>query len=312
MLPPPPSTRYVSRRRVTPEGRPFSVHHVVDVVGREYAVKTPAAPTAPDDPRLGEIAWEAEVLERLCGVDGVVGSAGEPEDQPALVTRWIPGASLAARLAERSLSPGAAAELLLRLCRIVAGVHARGVVHRDLKPSNVIVAETGDPFLIDFGVAAYIGRAGDGGMEAPDGIGTLVYRAPEQDGPAAPAHPSADVYALGVILYEILTGRLPYEMEDGEDESALRERLLREDPVPPSTHQPTLPAEMERVVLRALRRDPEHRYRSTDDLETELLRAIAAGQTERAPVGRARRAGALTAGVTVAWLLLGYWLLGSG
>lgn len=296
---------------MTPDGRPFAVHHVIDAEGREYAVKTPAGPVAADDPRAGDIAWEAEVLHRLAGVDGVAGGARWLEDQPALVTPWIEGESLAALLSERSLTPGAATELFLRLCRIVASVHARGVVHRDLKPSNVIVAETGDPLLIDFGVAAYIGT-GDEGCEAPDGIGTLAYRAPEQDGADAPAHPAADVYALGVILYELLTGRLPYELQCGEEEPALRARILREDPVPPSTHQPALPAEMERVVLTALRRDPERRYRSIADLETEILRAITAGHAERASTARVRRTGALAAGVGIAWFLLGWSLLGSG
>lgn len=297
---------------MTPEGRPFSVDHVTDAEGREYAVKMPSGPVAPGDPRAGEIAWEAEIIGRLAGVDGVAGRAHVPEDQPALVTLWIPGATLAARLAERSLSPGAATELFLRLCRIVAGVHARGVVHRDLKPSNVIVAETGDPFLIDFGVAAYAGRAVDEGLEAPDGIGTLGYRAPEQDGIGAPAHPSTDVYAMGVILYEILTGRLPYEMEEGEDEAALRPRILKEEPVPPTTYRPTLPVAVERVVLKAMRRDPEDRYPSVAGLEAALRRAIAAGRTERTSAPRARGARRLATGLGIVWLLLGWCLLGSG
>jgi serine/threonine-protein kinase len=166
---------------------------------------------------------------------------------------------------------------MLGLLQDVEQCHARGIIHRDIKPSNVIVTEDGELRLIDFDVAAYRGaRSTLPGYEDVR-IGTLPYSAPEQIlAPATATYETADIFSLGVVLYEMLTGRIPFPMTDDEDEEAYRARLPFEDPVPPRTYRPDLPAEIEAVILRAMARAPAARPRSVAELRENLEAALRA------------------------------------
>jgi serine/threonine protein kinase len=159
----------------------------------------------------------------------------------------------------------------------VENCHGRGIIHRDIKPSNIIVTETGELRLIDFDVAAYRGaRSTLPGYEDVR-IGTLPYSAPEQIlDPATATYETADIYSLGVVLYEMLTGRIPFPMTDDEDEEEYRARLPFEEPVPPTAYRPDLAPEIEAVLLRAMRRDPSERQQSVAELRTELEAAFRA------------------------------------
>jgi serine/threonine protein kinase len=169
-------------------------------------------------------------------------------------------------------------------------LHARGIIHRDIKPSNIIVTDGGELRLIDFDVAVQRGARSMRPGHEDVRIGTLPYSAPEQIlDPATATYEAADIYSLGVVLYEMLTGRIPFPMSDDEDEEAYRARLPFADPVPPTAYRPDLSPEIEAVLLKAMRRDPAARHASVAELREELEAAFgAAGDPEpRANASRA-------------------------
>ncbi|HEX2095274.1 MAG TPA: serine/threonine-protein kinase [Longimicrobiaceae bacterium] len=169
--------------------------------------------------------------------------------------------------------------LILELTEQVARCHAHGIIHRDIKPSNILLMEDGNARLIDFDVAAYRGaRSTLPGYEDVR-IGTLPYSAPEQIlDPATATYETADIFSLGVVLYEMLTGRIPFPMTDDESEEEYRARLPFADPVPPRTYRPDLPAEIEAVILRAMARDPAARHQSVAELREHLEAALRAAE----------------------------------
>ncbi|HEX2203000.1 MAG TPA: serine/threonine-protein kinase [Longimicrobium sp.] len=239
------------------------------------ARRTESSPTE-DVPESLRSEFELSVLRRIGGRAHVVGLMGAESDGSPPFLEIVGGGSLAeSRLFPASLQ--LARRILLQLLDAVEHCHAHGVIHRDLKPSNVLFTEEGELRLIDFDVAAYRGaRSTIPGYEDVR-IGTLPYSAPEQIlDPATATYEAADIHALGVVLYEMLTGRIPWEMRDGEDEEAYRARIPFEDPVPPSAHRPDLPREIEAVILRALRRDPAARHSSVAELRAELEAAFRA------------------------------------
>ncbi|WP_420129482.1 serine/threonine-protein kinase [Longimicrobium sp.] len=166
--------------------------------------------------------------------------------------------------------------------------HARGIIHRDIKPSNIIVAANGELRLIDFDVAARRGARSAWEGQEDVRIGTLPYTAPEQIlDPATATYEAADIYSLGVVLYEMLTGRIPFPMTDEEDEEEYRARLPFADPVPPTVYRPDLFPEIEAVLLKAMRRDPAARHASVAELRAELEAAFSAAGAGDTPEPRA-------------------------
>ena len=164
---------------------------------------------------------------------------------------------------------------VIQLLDDVARCHARGIIHRDIKPSNIIVTETGALRLMDFDVAAYRGARSTWPGREDVRIGTLPYSAPEQIlDPATATYETADIFSLGVVLYEVLTGRLPFPMTDDESEEEYRARLPFEAPVPPTAYRPGLAPELETVLLKAIRRDPADRHPSVAELRMELEAAF--------------------------------------
>jgi serine/threonine-protein kinase len=159
----------------------------------------------------------------------------------------------------------------------VRHLHARGIIHRDIKPSNIIVTADGELRLIDFDVAAYRGARSTWPGREDVRIGTLPYSAPEQIlDPATATYETADIFSLGVVLYEMLTGRLPFPMTDDEDEEEYRARLPFADPVPPRAIRADLSPEIEAVLLKAMHRDPARRHPSAAGLRADLQAAFAA------------------------------------
>ena len=170
---------------------------------------------------------------------------GEHDGLPFFSLEFVDGGSLAQQLDGTPWPPRRAAELVESLARGVAAAHRQGIVHRDLKPANVLLTADGTPKITDFGLAKSL--AADSGQTRTGSImGTPSYMAPEQaDGKTKQVGPLADVYALGAILYELLTGRPPFR---GATALETLEQVMNAEPVPPSRLVPGLPRDLETIA----------------------------------------------------------------
>jgi serine/threonine protein kinase len=193
---------------------------------------------------------------------------GEHGDLPYFSMELLEGGNLAARLGAGPLPPAEAARLVETLARAVHYAHERHIVHRDLKPANVLLAADGQPRITDFGLAKRL-DGDDGQTRTGQVMGTASYMAPEQAEGRKDVGPATDVYALGAILYEALTGRPPFR---GETRELTIVMVLIDEPVPPARLRPDLPADLEAACLKCLEKDPRRRYASALDLAEELRR----------------------------------------
>jgi tetratricopeptide (TPR) repeat protein len=196
--------------------------------------------------------------------------AGEESGRLYLVMELVDGRSLASLLTEKR-SRDDSLRLLEQAARGVAAAHAKGVVHRDLKPGNILVSASGEAKVADFGLAHLVDSTTEL-TRTGSALGTPLYMAPEQVRGDKELKASTDVYALGAILYEILSGRAPHA---GETAAELYSKILNDDPVPPRTIDPAIPADLETVALRALHKDPYRRYADAAAFAEELRRVRA-------------------------------------
>ena len=191
---------------------------------------------------------------------------------------------------QATLSPMAVLQLFASVCDTVHHGHQQGVIHRDLKPANILVSAGGEPKVIDFGIAkAMSAGVGEVAAHTSQGglLGTLCYMSPEQcDGQGRPIDTRTDVYALGVVLYEALTGRMPYPCQSNSFAGTARS-VCEAVPANPRALAAGLPADASIVLLKALEKDPDRRYQSAAEFAAELRRVIA-----REPI-KARRASVL-------------------
>src|SRR5439155_201713 len=161
------------------------------------------------------------------------------------------------------------AMLVAKISRAVHFAHQRGIIHRDLKPANILLDDRGEPHLTDFGLAKRV-EGGDTLTETNVGIGTPEYMAPEQADPSSGRLTiRVDVYSLGVILYELLTGRTPIHGRTSFETVNLK---LKTDPESPRTHNPAINKDLAAVCLTSLERNPERRYASALALAEDLER----------------------------------------
>jgi serine/threonine-protein kinase len=237
---------------------------------------------------------EAEATARLSHPNIVpIYEVGQEGDCPFLSMEFVPGQSLDKRLAESLMAPRAAAELVLTLARAVAYAHEKGVIHRDLKPANILLAADGSPKITDFGLARQLRLADVPPDGQPEGlssvaiVGTPSYMAPEQCQAGEPVSPAADVYSLGAILYEILTGRPLFR---GQTVLDILELVRSQDPVPPRRLVPKVPRDLETICLKCLAKQPQHRYASAAALAEDLRRFLGSEPILARPVGRAEQA----------------------
>ena len=231
---------------------------------------------------------EARAVARLRHPNIIaIHSIGEHDGQPYLVLEFARGGSLAGRLAEKPMTPREAAALLEILARGVHAAHRAGVVHRDLKPSNIVLTAEGVPKVSDFGLAKLL-DADAGRTVTGQVMGSPSFMAPEQaEGRTREVGPAADVYALGSILYQALTGRPPFL---GESQLETLKLVVSNDVVPPCRLRPDVPRDLETICLKCLEKEPARRYPDAlsmaDDLRRHLedrpILSRRAGRPERA------------------------------
>ena len=167
-----------------------------------------------------------------------------------------------------ALDPALAVDLVLQILKAARFAHRRGIVHRDIKPHNVIVDDEGRAKVTDFGIA----RAGASDMTETGSImGTAQYLSPEQ-AQGQPVDARADLYSIGIVLYELLTGTLPF---DAESAVTIALKQVSEEPIPPTARNPAVPPALDAVVLRAMRKDPADRYQDAAAFIEALERALA-------------------------------------
>jgi serine/threonine protein kinase len=238
-------------------------------------------------PELARFQVEAETIARLQHPNIVqVFQVGLAEDMPFLAMEFLDGGSLGNRLKSKKMTPHKAASLVETLARAMHLAHSRNVVHRDLKPANVLLAKDGTPKIADFGLARQLDV--DSGQTHTGAImGTPSYMAPEQaSGETHRAGPAADVYALGAILYECLTGRPPFK---GANIAETLEQVCNNEPRRPSVVNASVPIDLETICLKCLRKEPEHRYSSAEALADDVNRFLGDEPIEARPVGTSER-----------------------
>jgi class 3 adenylate cyclase len=186
---------------------------------------------------------------------------------PYISMEYVRGVTLRYLLDSSGRLPySAGLRLAKQLCAGLGAAHAQGVIHRDIKPENLILDNAGNAKLMDFGIARPVKRAAPGQTQAGFVVGTPQYLAPEQlEGREADQR--ADIYAVGVVLYEVFTGQRPFE---AENPVKIILKHLNEAPAPPSTHWREIPPALERLILRCLEKDPARRFASANDLLREV------------------------------------------
>jgi tetratricopeptide (TPR) repeat protein/predicted Ser/Thr protein kinase len=196
---------------------------------------------------------------------------GDQEGRPYLAMEYVEGGSLARRMARAPVPARRAADLVATLARAVQHAHQRHIIHRDLKPANVLLTEDGQPKITDFGLAKVL-VGGDGPTQSGEILGTPSYMAPEQaEGKNREVSPAVDVYALGAILYELLTGRPPF-LGATPLETLLQVQQM--EAVPPARLQPKVPRDLETICLKCLQKQPAKRYADAAGLAEDLRRFL--------------------------------------
>ncbi len=244
----------------------------------------------------GDHAAEAELIRFQAEAEAVallqhpnivqIYDVGEEQGLPFFSLEFVDGTSLDKKAAGTPMVPREAAALVEKLARAMQYAHENGIVHRDLKPANVLLTQDGTPKIGDFGLAKKIDE--DAGQTRTGTVlGTPSYMAPEQaEGRLKDVGPLSDVYSLGAILYELLTGRPPFK---GSSILDTLNQLRTMEPVPPIQFQPGVPRDLETIALKCLQKDPARRYADSAALAEDLRRFLAGEPILARPVGRAER-----------------------
>jgi non-specific serine/threonine protein kinase len=277
-------------------------------LGRTVAIKVLPAGVADDPDRRGRFMQEARATAALSHPNiAALYEIGEDQGHIFLVFEFVPGDTLKTAIAGHPLNVRRAIDLAVQIADALAEAHAEGIVHRDIKPGNIIVTPKGAAKILDFGLATWTA----GGVEreaaatmlatsAGTTLGTLAYMSPEQ-ALGEKVDERTDIFSLGIVLFEMLTGRLPFI---GSTPTALALQIVQAQPPVPSALNPSLPRELDGVVAKALAKSLELRYESAATLGAELrsIAAILDVRTETTEAIRVAPAGRGRPG-TGAWLM---------
>jgi serine/threonine-protein kinase len=275
-------------------------------LGRRVAIKILNSRHGNDDQFIERFRREAKNAAALNHPNIVsIYDRGEAEDTYYIAMEFLDGRTLKELIVGRGAAPiNVAIEYARQILSALRFAHRHGIVHRDIKPHNVLVDGEGRVKVTDFGIA----RAGTSQMtETGSIVGTAQYLSPEQ-ARGGEVDPRSDLYSLGVVLYELLTGKTPF---DGETPVEIAMKHLSTPPKPPSKLRPEIPPELDMVVLRALSKSPDDRYQSADEMEADLERVArgarvsaatedTATQVLRRPAAAVAAAGAATAATMIA------------
>ncbi len=256
-----------------------SIFRATDLnTGRPVAIKIPH-PEVESDPALFDRFRREEEIGKLMDHPGVMKVLSDDvRSQVYMVMEWVDGRLLRNILAEQpKLPPDRAIRITLRILDALDYIHSRGVVHRDMKPENVMVDEHDNIKLIDFGIAGNAGSRRLTFAKFSPTMGTPDYVSPEQV-KGKRGDQRSDLYALGVMLYEMLTGKVPFS---GANPFLIMNDRLLNNPVPPREVDPTITPQLQEIIYRALERDPKSRYPSAPDFAADLEHPERVGVPDR-------------------------------
>ncbi len=245
---------------------------------RQVALKVPHPEMEADTVLVERFKREQEIGQILDHPGVVKTFNSEPRSRLYMVIEWVDGRLLRALLNEEGALPVERAErVTLRICDALDYMHKRGIVHRDLKPENIMVNDRDEIKLIDFGIAMKEDARRLTFVNVSSMLGTPDYIAPEQV-QGKRGDQRSDMYALGIMLYEMLTGKMPFS---GPNPLAVMNERLIVDPISPRELNPDIPPEIEEIVFRALERDPRHRYPSAHEMAWDLEHKEQVGVEDR-------------------------------
>lgn len=242
------------------------------LLDRPVAIKILQDNIAADEATVRRFHQEAQAVARLSHPNIVATyDVGEEQGCHYLVMEYVSGHDLKELLKERNtFSPAEAVQVTRQICEALQHAHENGVVHRDIKPHNILITHGGRVKVTDFGLAR-AAAATEATITYPGTmLGSVHYLSPEQ-AKGKLAGKEADIYALGVVLYEMLTGVLPFQ---GDSPVSVAIKHVQDNPAPPRSIKPEIPAALEKVVLKAMQKDPGQRYQTAAAMEADLARAL--------------------------------------
>ncbi len=257
-----------------------SIFRATDIrTGRSVAIKIPHEEMEADPVLFDRFKREEEIGQAL-DHPGVMKVFADPEKSAVyMVMEWVPGRLLRYVLREQApFSPERAARITIAVCDALDYIHRNGVVHRDLKPENIMLDGEERVKLIDFGIAGKAGARRLTFGKLSQVMGTPDYISPEQvkgkrgDG-------RSDIYSLGIMLYEMLTGKTPFT---GANPFLIMNDRLLNNPIPPREHNPAISPEMQEVIYRAIEREPQNRYSTANEFAWDLEHLDQVGAADRA------------------------------